>query len=196
MTALATPRRSRLRLRLIEPVLPALRVLRTLLRFVVMTAGGFAIGIALALVVPLAFHARPLVVLSGSMEPALGTGDVSVVRTIAPLNARPGDVVTFRDPDDADRLITHRVRTMRVQGNAVVFRTRGDANSASEHWQVSSKEEIGRVIYRIPKLGWALMYARSKSLFVLLLGGALALLLVLELSTIWRTEEGNRDPVA
>jgi signal peptidase len=196
MTALATPRRSRLRLRLIEPVLPALRVLRTLLRFVVMTAGGFAIGIALALVIPLAFHARPLVVLSGSMEPALGTGDVSVVRTIAPLDARPGDVVTFRDPDDADRLITHRVRTMRVQGNAVVFRTRGDANSASEHWQVASKEEIGRVIYRIPKLGWALTYARSKGLFVLLLGGALALLLVLELSTIWRTEEGDGDPVA
>jgi hypothetical protein len=31
---------------------------------------------------------------------------------------------------------------------------------------------------------------------VLLLGGALALLLVLELSTIWRTEEGDGDPVA
>jgi signal peptidase I len=196
MTALTTPRRRRLRLRLIEPVMPALRVLRTPLRFVAMVAGGFVIGIVLALAVPLAFHARPLVVLSGSMEPALGTGDISVVRSIAPLDARPGDVITFRDPDNADRLITHRVRTMRAYGANVVFRTRGDANSASEHWQVSSSEEIGRVVYRIPKLGWVLMYARSKGLFVLLLGGALALLLVLELSAIWRTEEGDGDPVA
>ena len=193
MTALATPRRSRLSVRLIAPLMPVLRVLRSLLRFATMTAAGFAIGIGLALAVPLAFHARPLVVLSGSMEPALGTGDVSVVRTIAPLDARPGDVVTFRDPDDADRLITHRVREMHAQGPVVVFRTRGDANTASENWQVSSSEEIGRVVYRIPKLGWALMYARSKGLFVLMLGGALALLLVLELAAIWRNEEDDGD---
>jgi signal peptidase I len=193
MTALAAPRRSRLRVRLLEPLMPALRVLRSFLRFATMTAVGFAIGIGLALAVPLAFHARPLVVLSGSMEPTLGTGDVSVVRTIAPLDARPGDVVTFRDPDDADRLITHRVREMHAQGPVVVFRTRGDANTASEDWQVSSTEEIGRVVYRIPKLGWALMYARSKGLFVLMLGGALALLLVLELAAIWRTEDEDVD---
>ena len=195
MTALSTPRRS-LRVRLLEPVMPVLRVLRSLLRFAAMTAAGFAIGIGLALAVPLAFDARPLVVLSGSMEPALGTGDVSVVRTIAPLEARPGDVVTFRDPDDSERLITHRVREMHVDGAAVVFRTRGDANSSSEDWKVSSSEEIGRVVYRIPKLGWALMFARSKGLFVLMLGGALALLLVLELASIWRTEENDGDQSA
>jgi signal peptidase len=179
MTALATPR----------PVMPALRALRTLLRFAGMTVAGFVLGIGLAMLIPLAFHARPLVVLSGSMEPALATGDISVVGTIAPLEARPGDIVTFRDPENADRLITHRVREMHVKGDAVVFRTRGDVNSASEHWQVSSREEIGRVLYRIPKLGWVLMYARSKGLFMLMLGGALALLLVLELTAIWRTEE-------
>jgi hypothetical protein len=58
---------------------------------------------------------------------------------------------------------------------------------------VSASGEIGRVIYRIPKLGWVLSYARSKGLFVLLLGGALALLLVLELTAIWRPEEGDGD---
>jgi signal peptidase len=189
MTALTTPRGRRL----IEPALPALRVLRTILRFLGMTVAGFAIGIALALALPLAFNARPLVVLSGSMTPALRTGDVSVVRSIAPLDARPGDIVTFRDPDNAERLITHRVRAMHVQGDAVVFRTRGDANNVSEHWRVPASGEIGRVIYSIPKLGWVLAYARTKGLFVLMLGGALALLLVLELTSIWRTDEGDGD---
>ena len=191
MTALTTPRNRRLRL--IEPAMPALRVLRTLLRFLGMTAAGFAIGIALAMAAPLAFDARPLVVLSGSMEPVLHTGDVSVVSSIAPRDARPGDIVTFRDPDNAERLITHRVRAMHVQGDAVVFRTRGDANNVSERWRVPANGEIGRVIYRIPKLGWVLAYARSKGLFMLLLGGALALLLVLELTSIWRPEEGHGD---
>jgi signal peptidase I len=194
MTALTTPRRRRPRL--IEAAMPALRVLRAPLRFLAMTAAGFAIGIALALAAPLAFDARPLVVLSGSMEPALRTGDVSVVRSIAPLDARPGNIVTFRDPDNAERLITHRVRAMRVQGDAVVFRTRGDANNVSERWRVPANGEIGRVMYRIPKLGWVLSYARSKGLFVVLLGGALALLLVFELTAIWRPEEGDGDQVA
>ena len=194
MTALTTPRSRRVRL--IDPAMPAVRVLRGLLRFLAMTVAGFAIGIALALAAPLAFDARPLVVLSGSMEPALRTGDVSVVRSIAPLDARPGDIVTFRDPDNAERLITHRVRAMRVQGDAVVFRTRGDANNVSESWRVPASGEIGRVIYRIPKLGWALAYARSKGLFVLLLGSALALLVVLELTAIWRPEDGDGDQVA
>jgi signal peptidase len=197
VTALTTPRRSRLALRLARPVAPTLRVARTVLRFLATTVTGFVIGIALALALPLAFDARPLVVLSGSMEPVLGTGDVSVVRSIAPLDARPGDIVTFRDPANAERLITHRVRAMHVQGDAVVFRTRGDVNNVSERWRVAADGEIGRLMYRIPMLGWVLNYARSKGLFVLLLGGALALLLVLELTAIWRTEEeGDSDPVA
>lgn len=195
MTALATPRRGRLRLRLAS-ALPALRLVRGVVRLAAFVATGFAVGIALALAVPLAFHARPLAVLSGSMEPALGTGDVSVVRSIAPLDARPGDIVTFRDPGDPERLITHRVRAMRAQGDRVVFVTRGDANNVSERWRVPATGEIGRVMYRIPELGWALMYARSKGLFVVLLAGALALLLVLELTAIWRKDGSNGEPAA
>jgi signal peptidase len=176
---------------------PALRFVRAALRFAAYTAAGFAAGVALALAVPLAFDARPLVVLSGSMEPALATGDVSVVRTVRPVDARPGDIVTFRDPANSERLITHRVRRMHVRGDSVTFVTRGDANDGSERWSVATDGEIGRVLYRIPELGWALMFAREKGLFVLLLGAALALLLVLELGAIWRTdEEKSGDQVA
>ena len=189
MTAIA------LRLRLVA-ALPALRLVRGILRFTAYTVAAFGAGIALALVAPLAFDARPLAVLSGSMEPALGTGDISVVRTIAPLDARPGDIVTFRDPGNSEKLITHRVRAMRVEGEGVSFVTRGDANNVSERWRVPASGEIGRVAYRIPELGWVLMYARAQGLFVVLLGAALALLLVLELAAIWRTDGSEGEPAA
>jgi signal peptidase len=175
--------------------LPVLRMVRGVLRFAAYTVGGFAAGIALALAAPLAFDARPLAVLSGSMEPTLGTGDISVVRSIAPLSARPGDIVTFRDPNNSERLITHRVRAMRAQGDAVVFVTKGDANDGSERWRVPASGEIGRVAYRIPELGWVLMFARSKGFFIAMLGVALALLLIVELSAIWRQDE-SRDQSA
>ena len=189
MTALA------LRLRL-SAALPVLRVARGVLRFIAYTIAAFGAGIALAVVAPLAFDARPLAVLSGSMEPTLGTGDISVVRAIAPLEARPGDIVTFRDPSNKERLITHRVKAMRAQGDGVFFVTRGDSNNVSERWRVPASGEIGRVVYRIPELGWVLMYARAQGLFVVLLGAALALLLVLELAAIWRTDGSDGEPAA
>jgi signal peptidase len=167
-------------------------VIRAALRFALFTVAGFAGGIALAFTLPLAFDARPLTVLSGSMEPALDTGDISVVKRIAPLDARPGDIVTFEDPDEPGRLITHRVRRMSARGGAVQFETRGDANNASERWQVAASGEISRVIYRIPELGRVLLVARTSSVLPFVLGAALLLLLALELVAIWRPDRSGR----
>ena len=162
---------------------------RAVLRFAVFGCAGFIAGIALALLVPLAFDARPLTVLSGSMEPALGTGDVTVVERIAPLDARPGDVVTFLDPVHKGRLITHRVKRMEVRGEHVAFVTRGDANNVSERWQVGASGEISRVVYRIPELGHVLLFARTNRLLPLAFALALGLLLLLELASIWQPKK-------
>ena len=169
-----------------------LAFLRALLRLVAWTVAGFAGGIALALALPLTFDARPLTVLSGSMEPALDTGDVAVVQRISPLDARPGDIVTFRDPAHPDRLMTHRVRKVGTHADRVSLVTRGDANNVSERWQVRRDGEISRALYRIPKLGHALMLLRSQGVFALLFALALAALLVLELVAIWRND-GDGD---
>lgn len=149
---------------------------------------GLGIGLAAAVVLPLPFGARSLTVMSGSMEPALSTGDVVVVRPVHPLAARVGDVVTFPSPDEGDRLITHRVRRLHARGGAVEFETKGDANNATERWSVAEGGEIGRVAYRVRKLGYVLHWAGSAHgrllLFALpVLGlGALALL------RTWRDE--------
>jgi signal peptidase len=165
------------------------RACRGALRFAVWAAAGFAVGIALALSVPFAFGARPLTVLSGSMEPALDTGDVVVVKRISPADALPGEIVTFSDPQDPGKLVTHRVRRVRVDGGRVTFVTRGDANNVSERWQVSASGEISRVLYRVPELGHVLGYARGHGFLAILFGAALALLLVLEVVAIWRPDE-------
>jgi signal peptidase len=164
---------------------------RAALRFARCTLAGIVAGIALALALPFGFDARPLAVLSGSMEPTLDTGDVTVVKRIAPLDARPGDIVTFRDPHRSGRLVTHRVRAMELRGSQVIFTTRGDANNVSEHWQVSTGDQISRVIYRIPDLGHLLMVFRSSRVPAIMFGLALGLLLVLELVGIWRPTRGE-----
>ena len=152
-------------------------------------AVGLGVGIALAIVAPLALGQRPYTVLSGSMEPAIGTGDVVVVKRIAPLDAQVGKVVTFSDPKHPDRLITHRVRSAHRRGSQVDFVTKGDANNTVERWRVAKDGEISQVQYRVPEVGRLALFAHSGPGLVLLVLLPVLLLGVHEFARIWRPRE-------
>ena len=155
-------------------------------------AGAFAAAIVVALIAPLAIGGRPYTVLSGSMEPAIGAGDVVVGTRAAPEALRPGDVVTFKDPADAGRLITHRVRAVRVRGSRLVFTTRGDANNATERWQVGRADTLSKVRYRIPEIGHVALFAHGPTGLVALVLVPLGLLGIQEIRRIWRPVEAQR----
>ena len=144
--------------------------------------------------VPMAFGYRGFVVLSGSMEPAIGTGDAVLMDSISPLDARVGDVVSFRSPDDPTRMVTHRVVSMLASGGAVQFVTKGDANTGVERWSVPADGVIGRVQYRVPKLGYITNRLGSRfGRFAFLVVPAL-LLGVMEVRRIWSpAEKGPGD---
>jgi signal peptidase len=155
-------------------------------------AAGMALGalslLGLALVGPFAVGARPYSVMSGSMEPAIDTGDAVVVKRIAPAQAQLGDVVTFPDPGGSGRLLTHRVRGVQ-RGGVVRFVTRGDANREVERWKVRSDATIGRVLYRVPYAGRAAHLAHSQAGRIALVGVPAVLLGLWTLVRIWRPRE-------
>jgi signal peptidase I len=158
---------------------------------------GFAAVIVLAVTVPNAFGLRDLTVLSGSMEPTISTGDVVVERQISPLDARLGDVVSFKDPEDASILITHRVQSMVVDDGVVSFVTKGDANTGVERWKVSADGTIGKVEYHVWRLGYLLSLIRGPLGRVVLVVVPALVLGAYELIRIWRprprggSEEGD-----
>jgi signal peptidase len=152
---------------------------------------GWAIvvaGAVLALLIagPLVVGDHPHTDLSGSMEPAISPGDVVIDEGIAPWEAKPGDIVTFRDPEDESKLLTHRVVSTKDTGSHIWFVTKGDANNTREHWRVGATGEIGRVVYTVPWVGHLAVFARSKLGWGLLVGIPLVLIMVEELVRIWR----------
>ena len=146
---------------------------------------GAAIGLVIAAIALYPVGYRPFTVLSGSMEPAIATGDVVVDERIKPLDVRVGDVVTFRDPQNPARLVTHRVVDAQVRGRALAVVTKGDRNSTPEQWSVPLDGEVGRVKYRLPALGYGLAWTRKLGPVVLIALPAL-LLALFELVRIWR----------
>lgn len=100
------------------------------------------------------FDMRLLVVLSGSMEPTIATGDAVIVREVADEDVRVGDVITYLGYG-SDRLTTHRVIDVRDVDGQRHFRTQGDANESPDPNLAPAGGLEGRVELTLPGLGWA-----------------------------------------
>jgi signal peptidase len=171
-------------------------VTRALALFCAYMAIGLGAGMLIAATLPMAFGMRPFTVLSGSMEPALDTGDMVVDRQIAPADARPGDIVTFKDPQGQGRMLTHRLRTVSISAGTARMTTKGDANDTTESWTVPANGTIGRVAYRLPMLGYALSVTHGRNGKLLFIVLPALLFGVLELARIWRPRrEAETDVV-
>lgn len=115
---------------------------------------AFLVGSAVLVVGLLFAGIKPRVEATGSMEPVLSPGDLVFVREIPAYEARVGDVVAFQDPSGRDRIIVHRAtKIAAMPGDRLAFTTRGDANTASETWQVRTEGRMGIVSFSVPLAG-------------------------------------------
>ena len=163
-----------------------LGVLRTVRAFVMSGLLGAAAATVLVFLVSIPLGYRSLTVMSGSMTPTLGVGDVVMERQVAPLDVRVGDIVTFRDSTDQSTLITHRVRSFKVHDGTVDFVTKGDANNTVERWSIPVDGRLGLVKVHIPKVGYALVWASGPTGRIALIAIPGIILGALELIRIWR----------
>jgi signal peptidase len=158
--------------------------------FVTWTVAAFVLAALLSTALPIVFGGRAMVVRSGSMTPAIRTGDVVVVRPIPPSAAKVGDIVTFQAPDGSGRLLVHRVRAIARRGDRDSFTTQGDANKTREHWQIPVDGKIGTVMYLVPKLGFAVSWIGSSTGRIGLIVLPALLLAISLLVGIWRPRIG------
>ena len=129
----------------------------------------------------------PLVDRSDSMSPALRAGDLLITDRIAAEEARPGQMVTFRDEALGGRSVTHRVVRVVRQGDRLAFTTRGDANRTGEDWTIQAHADLSRVAWRVPHVGSAALWAMSPLVRFLLAGLGCALLSWTALRRVWST---------
>jgi signal peptidase len=155
----------------------------------------FVAALAALLTAPSLLGYRTLTVLSGSMTPTLDVGGIVVDEAIQPTEARVGDIVTFPNPDQPDDLITHRLKRVTVRDGKAYMVTQGDANNTAERWNVPVGEEIGRVAYHVPMLGYVRTWLSGRAGR---LGAVAAMVLVLGLVLIdiWRPARPGGAEVA
>jgi signal peptidase len=101
----------------------------------------------------LLFGIRPAVVISGSMEPGIPVGSLTIARTVPADQVEVGDVVTV-PRTNADGLVTHRViaTTPADDGRSTVLELQGDANRDPDLLPYVVTE-VGHVLGTVPGVG-------------------------------------------
>lgn len=122
-------------------------------------------------------------ILSGSMSPALDTGELVVVFPVNPNAIQIGDIIVFHPPREPDTLIVHRVVAIE-SGSPLSFQTKGDANPSADAYLVPAYNVVGKVRFHIPLLGHFTRFAQSTLGFILLLAIPGTIIIALELAKL------------
>ena len=125
-----------------------------------------------------------LTVLSGSMEPAIGTGSVVFVVETPPDQIHEQDVMTYRD--DGGNLVTHRVVEKHTTETSLRFKTKGDANENSDPEPVYRSDVVGTVLFSIPLLGYLVSFGNTTAGYVVLVLVPVVLFIFSELWELWK----------
>ena len=96
------------------------------------------------------------VIISGSMEPIIKVRDAVLIKRVPAEDINVGDVVTYESRDEAyyGVLVTHRVVNIKEENGQKVYVTKGDHNQTIDRLPISESQIYGKVIMRIPKIGY------------------------------------------
>ncbi|NTV44254.1 MAG: signal peptidase I [Candidatus Yonathbacteria bacterium] len=106
------------------------------------------------------------VVMSGSMQPAIRTGGIVVIRPAETYQV--GDVITFGEDTHDAIPTTHRIVSVRDNAGATYYTTKGDANNEVDTEETRKDNVLGRVLVTVPYAGYILDFARQPLGFMLL----------------------------
>lgn len=133
---------------------------------------------------------RPYAVLSPSMTPKYGVGDLVYVKAVDPEKIEVGDVLTFVANEDLT-VVTHRV--VEVDRENRCFYTKGDANEIQDGSPVLYENAIGVVRFSLPKMGYVSSYLTSPSgRYVGIAAGAFLILLLI-IPEFFKSEKKKDD---
>lgn len=113
----------------------------------------------LLIAAPLILGHRPVIVLSGSMEPTYKVGSIIYYKDTPFENIEVGDPITFHG-ENSEVLITHRV--VEKLEDTMEFGTEGDANGSRDPGNVPYENVVGKATqFCIPYAGYFVNFGKQ-----------------------------------
>lgn len=102
-------------------------------------------------------------ILTQSMYPTIKAGDVVITYKEDNNKYNDGDVITFVSEQNGGITITHRVDEVYNVNNSYSYKTKGDNNNAPDNEITSGDNVLGKVVVKIPKVGYIQQFLVSKT---------------------------------
>ena len=116
---------------------------------------------------PITGNFKVMVVQSGSMAPAIKMGSVVAVKPAD--DYKIGDIITFGPYSRTKAPTTHRIFDIKVVNGQPRYITKGDANNAPDQREISKRDILGKVLFSVPYLGYAVEFAKKPAGFALII---------------------------
>jgi len=97
------------------------------------------------------FPIKPVAIATGSMIPNINIGDVVITKKVGPDKIQLNDIIEYKYDNVS---VVHRVVQINRENDILVFTTKGDSNSSKDRDPVLEDDVIGKVILRIPLVGY------------------------------------------
>lgn len=125
---------------------------------VLLTAVGLFIIFSL---LPIKNNYKIMAVMSGSMNPAIPTGSVVVIKPSA--EYKVDDIVTFKSYNSQKKndFTTHRIVDTNDSSGETIFTTKGDANKDQDTGFLTADQIKGKVLFSIALIGYIVGYAKT-----------------------------------
>jgi signal peptidase I len=169
---------------------------RNLYKFVKWGAASLFIvvlGLLAAVMLPPLVGGRTLVIISGSMEPAIPVGAAVVLRQVPVGDLQVGDVIAYTPASAGAIPIVHRIVDITERDGQRYFTMRGDANQSADNKAVTLPATAWRVWYNIPAAGYVINFASrpfGTFMFIIVPAVVLAALKLVE----WRKSRRALQP--
>ncbi|MEG2522270.1 MAG: signal peptidase I [Anaerovoracaceae bacterium] len=138
--------------------------------------------------VPIIAGFKPVVVLSGSMEPTYPVGSIIYHRSTSFEKLSVGDPITFKAEGNST-MITHRIVVKNDLSRTVV--TKGDANKTEDINQVKEENIIGKATkFAIPYAGYLVTFTKRIPVIIILAG---ILIISFALNTLMGNSKKNEE---
>ena len=122
----------------------------------------FIAVIAILLIVsvfPITGNYKLMIVQSGSMTPAIKMGGLVLVKPAD--EYKIGDVITFGPSTKTKAPTTHRIYDVRVIEGKISYITKGDANEDPDQNEVQERDILGKVLFSVPYVGYAVDFTKK-----------------------------------
>lgn len=121
----------------------------------------------------------PLIVLSGSMETEIYTGDLVIVKKVEISSLEKGDIIAFYTDSTKKTIVTHRIIDIIEEDGNIKFITKGDNNETKDSGEVDFNLVIGKYQnIRIKGLGNAAMFLQTPTGMCIMISIPILLLII------------------